>query len=259
MPTLVQYAASTVVSRADGEAAALACSSAAAVAGSSAASATQKPKPSCTVTSSRSLVTRSCSRGPGPGGSVSPTMPGSAPSSASASAWVRTAARSRDGSPNWCCTCSPSHTSPSSRSMAGAAIGSSVHRVTARSVPSIVSGAVADGHQLAQGHQVALGRQALERPGDVRAHATRRAVAALVPLARPARARLARADLPLGEGSGRRALLGTGLLGHAGATYRGAAPRFVCAPEREKSHGSADESGFSRRRRAGRGRTGGGR
>ena len=89
-------------------------------------------------------MTRSWSRGPGPGGSVSPTIPGS-PASATASALASTAARSRDGSPNWCCTCSPSHTSPLSRTIAGAAIGSRLHRVTVRSVPSIVSGAVAAG------------------------------------------------------------------------------------------------------------------
>ena len=52
----------------------------------SSTSATHQPKPSCTVTSRSSPVTRSCRRGPGPGGSVSPTMPGSASSALSSTA-----------------------------------------------------------------------------------------------------------------------------------------------------------------------------
>ncbi len=70
-------------------------------------------------------------------------MPGSSWASAASS----TAARSRDGSPKLCTTCSASQTSPLSRTMAGAAIGSSVQSWTLRSAYSPVSGsgAVADG------------------------------------------------------------------------------------------------------------------
>ena len=68
-------------------------------------------------------------------------MPGSASSAA-----VSTAARSRLGSPNACCTCSPSQIAPSSRTSAGAAPGSSVHSSTERSGSDFrVSGAVAAG------------------------------------------------------------------------------------------------------------------
>ena len=64
-PTSVQYAAATWVSRADGQAAALACSSASSSPGvDSSTSSTQKPKPSWTVTCRVSPMTRSCRRGP---------------------------------------------------------------------------------------------------------------------------------------------------------------------------------------------------
>ena len=212
-----------VVSRADGEAAALACSSAAAMAGSSSTSATQKPKPSCTVTSSGSSVTRSCSRGPAPGGSVRPTMPGSPGRPAPLAARPP---RSRDGSPKWCCTCSPSQIWPLSRTIAGAAIGSSEQSVTLRGRCRLfsVSGAVAAGHQLAQRDHVALRRHALERAGDEdRGRAAGGAVAGLVALARAARAGLARADLALGERAGGVTGLGAGALA-MGANLYGASP-----------------------------------
>ena len=67
------------------------------------------------------------------------------PGSAS-SAFSSTAARSRLGSPNACCTCRPSHTDPSARDSAGAAIGSREHSCTVRpsATPALrVSGAVA--------------------------------------------------------------------------------------------------------------------
>ena len=74
--------------------------------------------------------------GPSPGGAVSPTTPGSSASIASCS----TAPRSRDGSPKLCWTCSPSQSWPLSRTIAGAAIGSSEQRVTGLSVPLTLSG-----------------------------------------------------------------------------------------------------------------------
>ena len=81
-PTSVQYAASTEVSRAVGPRPRWpAPGRPPCVPSASSTSATQKSKPSCTVTSSGSSSTRSCSRGPAPGASVRPTMlPGSASS-----------------------------------------------------------------------------------------------------------------------------------------------------------------------------------
>ena len=61
------------------------------------------------------------------------------------SALVSTAPRSRAGSPKLCCTCRPSQISPLSRTIAGAAIGSSEHSWTVRSESLRVSGAVAAG------------------------------------------------------------------------------------------------------------------
>ena len=139
-PASIQYAASTEESLAEGATAPFACSRASAVPSSrSATSSSHHSKPSCTVISSGSSATRSCRRTPAPGGSTSPTTPGSSV----ASAFSSTAARSREGSPNECRTCRPSHTSPLSRTIAGAAIGSSEPRVTVRSPTR--SGAVADG------------------------------------------------------------------------------------------------------------------
>ena len=256
MPTSVQYAASTVVSRADGEAAAFACSSAAAVAGSSAASATQKPKPSCTVTSSGSLVTRSCSRGPAPGGSMSPTIRRRLVGQRER---LREHGRRGRGTGRRTGAAPAARATPRrpSRTMAGAAIGSSVHeRDRAVGAPT-VSGAVADGtssRRATRSHSAA-------RPANGRA--------TYAPTPRPRRGRLLyRLPDPHGHGwrgptspSARGAavrgawlVVGTGLLGHAGQPTR-PAPRFVSGLERSQ-RATADESVFSRHRRAGRGRTG---
>ena len=67
------------------------------------------------------------------------------PGSSVASAFSSTAPRSRAGSPYWWATCRPSQIAPDSRTIAGAAIGSSVHSRTSRSVPFTSSGTVAAG------------------------------------------------------------------------------------------------------------------
>ena len=64
------------------------------------------------------------------------------PASSVAMAASSTAPRSRAGSPYWWATCRPSQIAPLSRTIAGAAIGSSVHSRTSRSVLGTVSGTV---------------------------------------------------------------------------------------------------------------------
>ena len=91
--------------------------------------------------SSEVLLIRSWSRGPSPGWEVRPTTPGSSVARAASS----TAPRSRAGSPYWWATCRPSQIAPLSRTSAGDAIGSRVHRRTSRSVLGTVSGTVAAG------------------------------------------------------------------------------------------------------------------
>jgi hypothetical protein len=143
-PIRHQYAAPTsAASRTVGTTAAFARSIDALTSGSSEVEpSSQNPKSRCTVGSiSASGSTRSCSRGPGPGSPVVETIvPGSA-----ASACSSTCARSRLTSPERACTCRPSSTRPSARTIAGSASGSSVASVTSRSESRTASGAVADG------------------------------------------------------------------------------------------------------------------
>ena len=101
--------------------------------------------------------------GPRPGVSVSPTIPVS-PAAAAAIAFTSTAPRSREGSPKLCWTWRPSQISPFSRTRAGAAPGSSEHRVTGGPVLEERERGRRRRHQLAQSDDVALRGQALERP-----------------------------------------------------------------------------------------------
>ncbi len=151
-----------------------------------ATSSSHHSKPWCTVISSGSSVTRSCRRTPAPGGSTSPTTPGSSV----ASAFSSTAAEVTRG---------VAERVPDLEAQPDLAAVAHHRRRRHRQQRAEGDGAVADPerggggrHELAQRHQVALGGQPLEGPDHERAAG--RAVARLVALARPARARLARPD-----------------------------------------------------------------
>ena len=187
-PTSVQYAASTVVSRAVGEAAgwpapgprpALARS----VSGTSAIQKSNR----WTVTSSASPVTRSCSRGPRRrvGETDDAGLGLQRP--------LSTAPRSRAGSPKWCCTCSPSQIS---RCRGPSPAPPSAAKRAQLHLPVTVAQRERGGrgrHELAHRDDVAL-RGSPRRGGSRTGRARRQPrVAGLVALAGPARAGLPRA------------------------------------------------------------------
>ena len=222
VPTSVQYAASTWVSRAVGLAAAFAWSSAAASSSLSSTSETQNSNPSWTVTFSCLSVTRSWSRGPAPGGSVRPSDARLVGVDRELQHRPEVAGRVAE-------VVLDLQPEPQLAAVADHRRGR--HRQQRAEGHRLVGALDAQRcgrarHQLAHRDDVALRGQPLERPSDV--HAARPAlgtVARLVALARAARARLPRTDLTRCRRLGLSGL-GPRLLRHAGdATCRAAPAR----------------------------------